>query len=75
MRVTHSAFHDPYNGSGYKVTMHFTGGHVLLAARRRWQFRLARRVQSKPGYSRLYAGPFEIEVARFGRVAQEVPRG
>lgn len=71
MRVSHATFPDPYNGSGYRITAHFQRGHVLLAARWRWQFRIVRAVQSKPGYSRLYVGPLEVEVARYGRAQQQ----
>jgi hypothetical protein len=49
-------FADPHRGDG----IHFSFGRWTLAARIRWHFYFTK-VPAKPGYARLYIGPFEIE--------------
>lgn len=49
-------FADPYRGDGWFIAR----GSWLLAIRWRWRFAFVR-PPGKPGYARLYVGPFEIE--------------
>ncbi len=49
-------FADPHRGDG----IHFSQGKWTFAVRFRWHLYFTK-VSAKPGYSRLYFGPFEIE--------------
>jgi hypothetical protein len=50
-------FRDFYHGDGWFVS----GRHWLLAVRWRWHFYFIR-PPGKPGYKRIYFGPFELEI-------------
>jgi hypothetical protein len=54
--MKYGMFADPYRGDG----VHFSFGRWTLAARTRWHFYFTK-VPAKPGYARIYVGPFEIE--------------
>lgn len=49
-------FADPHRGDG----IHLSFGKWTFAACFRWHFYFTK-VPAKPGYARLYFGPFEIE--------------
>lgn len=49
-------FHDPYRGDGVFVSF----GKWTFAIRKRWHFYWIK-PPGKPGYTRFYFGPFEIE--------------
>jgi hypothetical protein len=54
--MKHGMFHDYYRGNGFHISI----GQWTLALRFCWNFYWTK-VQGKPGYKRLYFGPFEIE--------------
>jgi len=51
-----SSFIDEYRGNGFLLS----GRNWSIALRWRWHFYFVR-PPAKPGYSRLYIGPFEFE--------------
>lgn len=54
--IRSGTFSDQYRGDGWFIAH----GNWLLAIRWRWRFAFVRPA-GKPGYTRLYVGPFEIE--------------
>ncbi len=60
----HGLFHDFWRGNGAFVSFRLSRGYLLFAVR--WRWRLAvKRPEAKPGVTRVYIGPFEIEWTRF----------
>ena len=56
MVIRTGLFFDDRRGNGW----HISAGSWTFAVRRRWRIYFVR-PPGKPGYSRLYVGPFEIE--------------
>jgi hypothetical protein len=54
--IRHGRFADQWRGDGWMIAV----GNWLLAIRWRWRFAFVR-PPGKPGYTRLYVGPVEIE--------------
>ena len=53
-------FTDPYRGDGWFAAKRTKFGTFLFAVRRSWNF-YAAKPPGKPGYWRVYIGPFEFE--------------
>lgn len=58
--IRSGTMYDPWNGDGWFIALSTTNGHFTFAVRYRWHLRYVK-PPGKPGYRRVYIGPFEFE--------------
>lgn len=63
MILKYGSFDDYWNGDGVYVSLLWKRGHFLIGVRKCLFVLRALKPPGKPGYARLYIGPFEFEVA------------
>jgi len=65
---SHGRFVDLWNGNGWFVSWLFSWGWLLIAVRpKRWRLRIFWRLPNNHMVTRIYVGPFEVEITSVKR--------